>query len=242
MTLLLSGCEKDVLQPARDTVLVNLKGDVKNVVLKKYHAEQGENDKDYKMGDLLEFKTFDYNKDGMLLIERTIDKDSTILEEVKHTYDTKGHTTTITSDEWTEIVTRDLDKGIRTRTFKQNEGDVLMVFEEKIDSKGLPLETTVTNAKGEITRRSKSVRNVRGHVTEHEVYLGDSLVYRVTSTLNTSGDPVTEIETNANDTVANRAFIYNYDGKGNWIRRITRHMPKGEKPYYTLSERAIVYY
>ena len=240
--LTLSGCQKDVLQPARDTVLENLSGDVKSVVRKVYHATKGENDKDYKMGEMTSFKSFEYSPEGMLLIERTIDKDSVIIEEKRHTYDTKGETTTITSEEWTEVVSRDLDKGTRTRTFKGKEGKTMMVFEEKIDAKGLPLRTVVKNATGDVTRSSNTERDVYGHVTMHEVFVGDSLIYRVASTLNKNGDPVSELETNARDTIENRAFVYNYDDKGNWIRRVTRHMPKGKSPYYTLSERAIVYY
>lgn len=242
LVLSLSGCQQDVLQPARDTVLSNLNGSVRNVSSKQYHATQKDNGKDFVMGDLIEHKEYTYSEEGMLLQERTFGADSTLLEEFNNTYETKGNVTTITSAAGSEEVTRDLDAGTRTRTFKDPKGNILEVFKSKIDPKGLPLEIDVFSPDGRMTRKSIWERDVRGHVTGHEEYVGDTLVYRVASTLNKSGDPTYEVETNATDTIASRAFLYNYDGKGNWIRRVTRHMPKNGKNYYTLSERAITYY
>lgn len=240
--LILSGCQKDVLQSARDTMLSNLKGNVKEISLKQYRATQKENGKDFIMGKLIEHKKYVYSPDGMLLTEKTFDANSTLVESFENRYETKGNVTTITSEAGTEVVTRDLERGTRTRTFKDPSGKVIETYQAKIDAKALPLEINVFGPDGRQTRRSLWERDVHGYVTKHEEYVGNTLVYRITATLNKSGDPTNEVETNAVDTIATRAFLYNYDGKGNWIRRVTRNMPKNGKPYYTLSERAIIYY
>lgn len=241
--LTLSGCQKSVLQTARDTTLNNLNGKVKLLSQKKYKATQKENGpNDFVMGKLLEHKEYVYDTEGMLHSERSYDRDSVLLDSYTNQYTSKGNVTTITSEKGTEEITRDLKSGTRTRKVMDPNGKVVETYKSKINDKGLPLETEVYGPNNRLIRKSVWERDVMGHVTVHEEFVADTLVYRVESTLNKSGDPTYEVELNATDTIATRAFLYNYDGKSNWVRRITRHMPKGGKPYYTLSERAISYY
>ena len=240
--LALSGCGDEVLQPARDTVLENLKGDVKVVTRKQYFATQNKDGNSYAMGELIESKEYTYDPEGMLLREKTFDEEGSVTEEYAYSYRTEGSLTTITSEAGTEVVSRDYKARRRTKTVKDPSGKTMVVFRSTTDKRGLPLEVTAHDPEGNPLRKSVWKRDVYGHVTGHEEYVEERLVSRISSVLNKSGDPVTELETNDRDTIESRSYMYNYDGKGNWIRRIVRHMPKGRPPYYTLSERGIAYY
>ena len=240
--LALTGCKKDILQSVPDTTHANLKGNVKSVTLKQYRAEQRNDGKEYAMGELLESKEYSYTQEGLLAGEKTLDEAGTPVEDLHFTYDISGETTTVHSEDGTVTVTRDLNAMTRTKEYRDREGKVIETSLSTIDERGLPLVTEVRTPGGQVTRKTVLERDAFGHVTSDEEYLEGELIHKITSTLNKAGDPVTQVETNATDTIASRAFIYNYDGKGNWTRRIVRHMPKNKDPYYTLSERGITYY
>lgn len=241
VTLLSTGCEKNVLQSTRDTALMNIRGNVTVMSQKDYTATQDEQG-NFKFGKQLGSSEYRFNSDGMLTSEKHYDAAGEMESDSQLNYAINAKETVMTTAEGSVSTSRNLDAGTMEQTFRNSEGAIEKTVRLKIDKKALPLEAIVSDPSGQVVAETTWERDVYGNVTSVVHKENGTVVYRKTFVPNKMGDPTQEVEANATDTIATRSYLYNYDKKGNWTRRIIRHMEKGAKDaHHTVSERSYSY-
>lgn len=238
---LLSGCEKSISHPTRDTALMNLHGNVVQMNQKDYSASKDKDD-NFKFGELQGSVEYTFNIDGMITSEKHLDAAGNTTEEVRLDYKNSSKQTVMTTPEGTVTTTRDLNAGTMQQVYRDNDGTLTKTVQLKINKKALPLQATVLDPIGQVLEETLWERDVRGNVTSVTYKREGAITSSKTYVLNKMGDPSQEVETNATDTIATRSYLYNYDQKGNWTRRIIRHMEKSSRnPRHTISERSYSY-
>lgn len=237
--LLFSCNDKKVIQVPRDTLLMNLKGNVKSLSVKIYAAEQLE--KGYKMISMLESNMYQFDPDGMIVLEEHVRGKKTTTKQTRSYEHKEGKTIITYSDGKVEEVVRDLSTNTSTHTLLLG-NNLTERVKVTINDKGLPTKEQFIDPNGLEKRRIEFDRNVYGQLRGVTVYLQGKFSQRNTYIVNKAGDPTQETEERENGGSVTRVYSYNYDGSGNWVRRVVRHMPKDNPPFYTVEERSIVYF
>lgn len=239
--VLFSGCEKSISHPTRDTALMNLHGDVVQMSQKDYSASKDEED-NFKLGKLEGSVEYAFNTEGMIVSEKQLDADGNATDEVRQEYKNSAKQTVMTTREGTVTTSRDLDAGTMKQVYRKKDGTLTKTVQLKINKKALPLQETVLSPEGQVLEETLWERDVRGNVTSVTHKRDGAITSSKTYVLNKMGDPAQEVETNATDTIATRSYLYNYDQKGNWTRRVIRQMEKSaQSPRHTISERSYSY-
>ena len=226
----------------RDTLLLNLHGNVVQMSQKDYTATKGNGDLAFTLGDPIESSDYTFDNQGMITHQKVMDANGNTLSETHRSYKDSPKETVMTTPEGTVTTTRDLEAGTMQQIYRDNNGQVTKTIQIKINKKALPLQATSTPSDTrEAIDETLWERDVRGNVTAITQSTNGIIVSKKVYAINKMGDPTQEIETNATDTLAIRAYLYNYDQKGNWNRRITTQKKRGKEYQYTITERAFSY-
>lgn len=198
-------------------------------------------------GELLDYTVFKYDKENLMVERKTFNDMDSLVVIMKVEYDEKGRpVNTLHQDGEGYLTSREVieyndENLIETQSVYNKDNVLIRKKQQYLDRRGLPKETKIFNEKNEVVNHRKET-------------FGDNRLLDQFTVLSSNGEEVMLVKLSydpAGNVVSQEAldmaamepylpvtYQYEFDEKGNWIRRIQF---LGDEPLYVV-QREIEYF